>query len=396
MTTAPQDVPSDNAGDQPGDAPEAPKKKLSRTARVLLVLGVNLGVLLFTTEVVLRVLRPAPFAEAELMPTFLKNQQNMRAQAHPYQAFIPRPDWQSPPESDKQTSHNRHGFRGPDVAVEKPDDVFRIVCLGGSSTYGHTPTSDATTWPAQLQRMLNEGQDAKRVQVLNGGFSGYNTFESLANLSFRMLDFEPDLVIVYHSINDARCTLYRGIDGAERDNTHWRAVYPVYMPTPTERLLEKSMTYLIYRRYFTDYIAGMGDMGQWGIVDFDPDEVNPWVHNKTTQQGFDNFRRNLESIWAVTSTRDIDLVLASQGCDRTEHSITKLQARALDENEKILREVAEDKQLLFVEGRAALDEAAAREGKDKIYTHEVHLHDRGAEVLAGAFAEAILASGAIR
>ena len=374
---------------------DSPKKKMGKSAKILLILGINLGLLLFTTEVILRIARPDQVSQEQLMPTFLKTQSGRRGMAHPYLAFIPRPDWQSPAESKNSTSHNSFGFRGPEISIEKPDDVFRIVCVGGSSTYGHTPSSDETTWPAQLQEMLNKGQDKKRVEVINGGFSGYNTFESLANFNFRLLPFDPDLVIVYHTINDARCTLYKNT--AKHDNTHWRAVWPIYSPTPTEKLLESSMTYLIDRRYMTDYISGMGDMGQWGIVDYDPAETNVWKLGNTTKIGFQNFQRNLESLHASAAARDVQMVVASQGCDRTDfRGKNKVQFGAFDRNEKILRDVAADKNLLFVEGKAALDSAAAQEGVDTVYTHEVHLTDRGCEVLADAFARALLKSGSIQ
>jgi hypothetical protein len=364
---------------------DAPRKKMGKGAKLLLIVGINLGLLLFTTEVVLRIARPDAVSENQLMPAFLKAQSGRRGMAHPYLAFIPRPNWESPPTFDHVTTHNSWGFRGPEVEIEKPEDVFRIVCLGGSSTYGHTPSRDETTWPAQLQTILNERQDIKRVEVINGGFSGYNSFESLANFNFRLLPFDPDLVIVYHTINDARCTLYKNT--ATYDNTHWRSVWPIYSPTPTEKLFETSMTYLIYRRYLTDYISGMGDMGEWGIVDYDPDANDVWKVGPKTKIGFQNFQRNLESIHASAAARGIQMVVASQGCDRTDFPGNgAIQFGALDRNETILRKVAAAKELLFVEGREALDNAAKAEGVDTVYTHEVHL----------AFAKALLQSGAIQ
>ena len=80
------------------------------------------------------------------------------------------------------------------------------------------------------------------------------------------------------------------------DNTHWRSIWPIYNPTATERLLEKSMTYLIFRRYLTRYIQNMGDMGVWGIVDYDPKGPNPYATGEPSPVGFQSFERNLVSI----------------------------------------------------------------------------------------------------
>src|SRR5690606_16916383 len=127
---------------------------------------------------------------------------------HPYLAYSLTPGYRSWKNAPSQASHNSLGFRGPETTWEKPEGVYRIACLGGSSTYGHTPTSDATTWPARLGVHLSQRYPERRIEVINAGTSGYSTFESIVNLAFRVSQLEPDLVIVYHSINDMRCLLY--------------------------------------------------------------------------------------------------------------------------------------------------------------------------------------------
>src|SRR5690606_1422490 len=106
--------------------------------------------------------------------------------------------------------------------------------------------SDATTWPARLGVHLSQRYPERRIEVINAGTSGYSTFESIVNLAFRVSQLEPDLVIVYHSINDMRCLLY---PNPQPDNTHWRAVWTKSRESPIERWLANSMTYLIARRY---------------------------------------------------------------------------------------------------------------------------------------------------
>ncbi|MCP3916028.1 MAG: hypothetical protein GY711_10770 [bacterium] len=363
--------------------------------RVLAILGSMFFLWLLVFEVLLRVLPIPAFERSELQPAFLSTQSSFNATGHPYQAFTPTPGWKSAPGKPHVRTHNVHGYRGPLVAKEKPADVYRIVCLGGSSTYGHTPSSDETTWPAQLQNYLNAEQSGKRVEVINGGFSGYSTHESLPNLAFRMIDYAPDLVIVYHTINDMRCALYGEPKG---DNTHWRAVWPIYNPTPVERALEKSMTYLIFRRYFTSYISDMGDQGVWGIVGYDPDAEDMYAVDQRSPVGFRNFQRNLVSIQALASAHGAQTMFATQGCDRSDIGAESrdTQWAAMDEMERILRSVAGERKQPFVDGREALESTAAKEGRDVIFTNEVHLTDRGCEVLARAFADKILGDAMIK
>lgn len=102
---------------------------------------------------------------------------------------------------------NSRGFRGKEFDVPKPDGVYRIFALGGSTTFGYYPatTSDATAYPAVLDDALNRAKpDATvgRYEVINAGVPGYSLRTSLQNLAGRVLFLQPDMVIVYHLTND--------------------------------------------------------------------------------------------------------------------------------------------------------------------------------------------------
>lgn len=122
------------------------------------------------------------------------------------------------------TSHNSHGFRGPEISTPKPAGVFRIVITGGSTTYGEFIEDDADTFPAKLQTILRTltGNDA--IEVVNGGVPGYCSWESLGNLAFRLLEFEPDLVIPYEGVNDVHARLVRP-NAYRSDNAGRRTIW---------------------------------------------------------------------------------------------------------------------------------------------------------------------------
>ncbi len=102
--------------------------------------------------------------------------------------------------------HNSLGYRGAEFAVPRPSGTFRIFTLGGSTTYGTGVTTDET-YPAQLQRILREEYGYTNVEVVNAGVEAYASHDSLANLTYHVLDHDPNLVIVYHGINDVRARL---------------------------------------------------------------------------------------------------------------------------------------------------------------------------------------------
>lgn len=92
---------------------------------------------------------------------------------------------------------NSLGIRGPEVATPKPPGRFRVVCEGGSTTFDLLAADDASTWPAFLGLLLGPGAD-----VVNGGFPGWTSAESLIALELRDVDLAPDVVVVFSGIND--------------------------------------------------------------------------------------------------------------------------------------------------------------------------------------------------
>lgn len=327
-------------------------------------------------------------------------------QGHPYLGYAARPNYASPEGRVPQKSHNEWGFRGPSVTLEKPEGVYRVVCLGGSSTYGHGPSSDATTWPARLQHYLNDPNIAEhglQVEVLNGGLSGYTTFASSINLAHRMVQFEPDLVIVYHTINDMRAALYdpprppeeRQYPEPTIDNRHWRAVWPVVVEAPGESLLEHSMTYLVLRSVFSDYASKVDSLNTFAMVDYDPDDKDLYRRGDIPETGFTSFELNLRSIQAIAAAHGARTILASQGNDDRDimAGSAKAQLESMARMTDIVRRVAQETDAVFVDAKTQLEAKAVELGIDEIFTGEVHLTDLGAEHLALIFAKAILLDG---
>ena len=95
----------------------------------------------------------------------------------------------------------RRTYRGRLHSLEKPRR-FRIVCLGGSTTFGAYLEAEEA-WPRLLEDTLRrEGLD---VEVVNAGVAWYTSAHSLVNYVLQMRYFNPDVVVVMHAVND----LYR-------------------------------------------------------------------------------------------------------------------------------------------------------------------------------------------
>jgi hypothetical protein len=314
-----------------------------------------------------------------------------RVGPHPYMAYSPKPNFTSP-EGDKHViSHNSLGFRGPEITEEKPDGVFRIICLGGSSTYGHGPTSNETTWPYRLQTRLSKARPDLEIQVINGGCQGYTSYESLANLAFRGLALEPDVVVVYHAINDMRGALYENI---KSDNTHRRAVFKRI----EKNWIDNSWTYLTLRAYLTSYTKRSKDLGSWVITDYNERQGKD-SFRWTSDKGFDNFERNLNSIISLANSNGAKVVLGTQAM-----KISTMIGRASREDQlkgfyhanELVRKTAEARKALLCDlGPEVTKAGLEREEAGKsptLFTSEVHVTNFGADLIALEFAKTILRS----
>lgn len=420
-----------------------PRRRASLVRRIGIVLAIAFVALVAFLEIFSRVAdrvvtpstQPgwlAKFAFATLDPGAHKLE-NALTQPHPYLGYALTPGYRSKPGAAQQVSHNSLGYRGRETTWEKPPGTYRVVTIGGSSVYGQSESKDEAVWSARLEQELQAQRPERRIEVINGGCSGWSSFEMLINLELRLVDFDPDLVIVYEAINDMRCALYTLGGPVRHDNTHWRQTFPVDRPSALEKSLEHSRAYLIWRRYMTDYVQTRADLGFYAIVNCDPKNPDWYRHDPAAlpELGFANYRRNLESIIAVAERSGARVAIATQALARwhlDEHGSRAAQLAAFDRIQDIQREVAHERGVVLIESarvvEAALErelaEVIARERTERpaqaedalvretrqafaaqnaagtgLFKREVHPNDSGSELVARTIAEGLLGAGLI-
>jgi len=95
---------------------------------------------------------------------------------------------------------NSLGLRSPEVAAREPAE-FRVLSLGESSTFG-SGVAGAATYTARLPAELAAAGFGRPVTAINAGVPAYTSFQSLKYLELRGFELEPDLVLLYHEVND--------------------------------------------------------------------------------------------------------------------------------------------------------------------------------------------------
>ena len=106
---------------------------------------------------------------------------------------------------------NGQGFRHKnEVAIDKPDDTYRIFLMGGSAAHGISSNAPYPvvhigmdeTIDAQLASLLQQAHPDDHIEVVNAAVTGYNVFQHTAYLLSELLEYDPDLVIFFDGAND--------------------------------------------------------------------------------------------------------------------------------------------------------------------------------------------------
>jgi lysophospholipase L1-like esterase len=102
--------------------------------------------------------------------------------------------------NDARMHVNAEGFRGDPIPRESERDIL-IFMLGGSTVYSHDVPYEQSH-PFLLQTLLREKYPGLRIVVQNAGNEYHTTLHSLIKYATRIRRHRPDLVIMWHGIND--------------------------------------------------------------------------------------------------------------------------------------------------------------------------------------------------
>ena len=98
---------------------------------------------------------------------------------------------------------NSEGYRTREVPIKKGENVYRIVLLGDSSTFGWVVNQDER-FSRFLEDQLNAVQEKIRFEVINYGIPGYTTYHGKAVFDRFALKYSPDMVILSFGANDGK------------------------------------------------------------------------------------------------------------------------------------------------------------------------------------------------
>jgi len=132
---------------------------------------------------------------------------------YPYVMFRPNESYTYVTPETFEMSHNRSrifvytnadGFRVPSpgyqLPKEKPAGQLRIAVLGGSLV--ELASTFDVTLPGSLKTLLKSRYPGRDIEVINAGIQSCVSRQSIVQLLVTVVDYHPDIVILYDGGND--------------------------------------------------------------------------------------------------------------------------------------------------------------------------------------------------
>lgn len=97
-------------------------------------------------------------------------------------------------------SNRKPLFCDESFLAEKPENGFRVFCVGGSTVQGR-PFAVETAFPKWMQLGLAAADTTREYEVVNCGGVSYASYR-LAPIVEELLDHQPDLIVIYTGHNE--------------------------------------------------------------------------------------------------------------------------------------------------------------------------------------------------
>ncbi len=299
-----------------------------------------------------------------------------------------KPDFVSRPDSaGQQTRHNAAGFRADAPFPAKRPGVLRIVCLGGSTTYGVGVTANSATYPAALERFLNgdfrpPAWDA--AEVFNLGVGGYTTREVALTLDQYALPLQPDIVLLQSGFNDIAPRFYADFEPGYR---HFRKKMKNLALNPAARVLLRSRLITV-----AAWAAGMAEPLTLQSRTQYPLPPAAEAHGNLARHGPETYRAHLTAMVERIQREGIQAWLLTQAhhfCPAFEapteemRLLDKAYRRGLIEHNAVQRQVARDTAARLVDLEQAMPPTRTH------FQDPIHMTEAGNLVKARVIAEQI-------
>ncbi|MDD3876383.1 MAG: SGNH/GDSL hydrolase family protein [Bacteroidales bacterium] len=242
--------------------------------------------------------------------------------------------------------HNEHGYRGVLVPRKRDNaDSFRILFLGGSTTYGWGVADPLKTYPEFTGKYLRENLPGKKIEIINAGVPWGTSAEILIHYLLKFRYYNADLVVINEGGNDAQAITKPTY---QPDYSNWRKTLSTLpkVGSFTKALFSSNFfSVLAFHLFYSEFAEN--DM----FVHMNEYLYAKWYEGNATT-AMENieelaFYRNINSVVSeIQNDSSKVLLLSFQGNPEFKNVLE--ETLYYDFNEEILRKIATDKNAFFL------------------------------------------------
>jgi hypothetical protein len=219
--------------------------------------------------------------------------------SHPYLLYVNNPNY-----FDSVLQHNSLGYRSSEFKIVKDSNTFRILALGGSTTYGYLNKDPNKTWPAILQKKL-QAITTKKVEVINAGLNYATSAELLAAYIFRHRFLSPDLIIFHEGGNDVFPEIFPNYNP---EYTHFRSHGNGTKLRKGERFLLYSNVFKLFYTFWLNSTGTVYSPQPFDYEQLNKSEVKERIANDSNYIGF---KRNVDLLITLARLEGSKILLMS-------------------------------------------------------------------------------------
>ena len=285
---------------------------------------------------------------------------------------------------------NSLGFRGPELAIPKPEATIRLAFLGASTTFCAEVSSNETTWPHLVWQRLQTAATPAKFDYVNAGVPGWRVSHSLKNLDIRVAPLRPDVIVIYgHANNDLV------FDSGELARQQGLATPG--RPGEDGWLSRHSLLWSLLHKNLTIMLRQQDVQQSHGKLTYDPRELSRGFEGRLTE--LVRASQQVASVVAVaTFSPRLRRELAPD--DQVRASVSAVyympwmtidgMVQGFEEYNRVIRDVARRTGALLIddENRIPADEIH--------YNDSIHFTDAGSRVMADRVSDALLATPTFR
>lgn len=239
-----------------------------------------------------------------------------------------------PPPMTKSDGKAYFRHRNNPTSTSKLANTIRIITVGGSTTANERPYRvNQIDYSKALETKLTDGFKDSIFEVLNAGGDAYSTAQSLINIEFRLVEFNPDIIILMHNINDSSVNAFKDGTTSDYSNKYAQSYY-------LNPALQGSLS-------FVGFLTQSRLLSKAGLPKLLADKGGDINVANEYDYGLHIFKRNLASIASLCKLHHIDLVLLTQPYTMELHRY--IRKKVFMAYNQAISDVANEQDVVFVD-----------------------------------------------